>query len=71
MSEPTERELRRIAWCMTETAHFGRSIRPDPPTCAEIPRWRMDEARAAYALGARHDGDGSLHGPVRNLGERR
>ncbi len=67
--EPTEQDLRRIAWCMVEAAHFGRCLRPEPPPCASIPAWRIDEARAAWAMGARHDGRGDLHGPVRALGE--
>lgn len=69
MSEQTEQEIRRIAWCMTEQAHFGRSTVADPPPCAVIPAWRMEEARAAYHLGARHDGRGEMHGPVRALGD--
>ena len=62
-----EQEIRRIAWCLTECAHFGRVTVADPPDCAVIPSWRMEEARAAFALGARHDGHGTLHGPVSPL----
>lgn len=68
MSEPTDTELRRISWLMMEAAQFGRSTQPEPPEGLEFPEWRIAEARAAYALGARHDGRGELHGPVRDLG---
>lgn len=67
MSGPGEQELRDIAWCMVEAAHFGRSIEPRCPAVAVLPAWRMAEARAAWSLGARHDGRGALHGPVPSL----
>ena len=67
MTAPTDTDLRRLAWHMSEVAHFGRAIVPDPPACAVIPAWRMAEARAAWHLGARHDGAGALCGPVRAL----
>ena len=70
MMDPSDIEIRRIAWCMAEVAHFGAVTTADPPACAVIPPWRMAEARAAYALGARHDGRGVLHGPVPSLGGR-
>lgn len=60
-------EIRRIAHCMAEAAHFGRSISAEPHPDASIPEWRMAEARAAYSLGARHDGRGELTGPVESL----
>ena len=68
MSEPSEQELRDIAWCMVEAAHFGRSIEPHCPDVAVLPAWRMAEAQAAWSLGARHDGRGALCGPLRSLG---
>lgn len=69
MSEPSEQELRRIAHHLTEVAHFGRAISGECPSVAVIPEWRMAEARAAYHLGARHDGRGELHGPTEALGD--
>ncbi len=68
MTEPTEQELRDIAWHMTEVSHFGRATTGTCPEVASIPPWRMAEARAAWHLGARHDGRGELHGPAVDLG---
>lgn len=71
MSEPTEQEIRNIAWHMTEVAHFGRGITGEAPACATFPPQRMAIARAMWCLGARHDGRGELHGPTENLSEPR
>ena len=72
VDEPTDAELRRIAWHMSESAHMGGvATCGECPADAEIPEWRMAEARAAYALGARHDGRGNLHGPVESLARTR
>ena len=68
MTEPSEQELRDLAWALIEAAHFGRSTEPRCPPCAVLPVWRMAEARAAWSLGARHDGRGETHGPVLPLG---
>lgn len=69
MTDPTEQDIRRIAHHLTEAAHFGRAISGEPHPEATFPPWRLAEARAAYHLGARHDGQGELCGPTEALGD--
>lgn len=69
MNEPTDHDLRLLAHALTEAAHFGRITATAPHPDAAFPSWRMEEARAAWHLGARYDGAGDLHGPARSLGE--
>lgn len=68
MSEPTEQELRRIAHHMVEVSHFGKAIDGECPSVEVVQPWLMAMARAAWHLGARHDGRGEVHGPTRDLG---
>jgi hypothetical protein len=65
--EPTDAELHRIARALIDAVHTERL--PPNPHGAPLPvGWMRVAARAAWSLGARHDGEGVLCGPVRRLG---
>lgn len=69
MVEPTEAELHRIARCLLDEA---QRLPPRTDGSGRLPDgWALTAARAAWSLGARHDGRGELHGPVVDLGRGR
>ncbi len=64
MSEPTDAELDAIARAILDDAQRL----PRPTEDGRVgPTWARTMARAAWSLGARHDGRGTLHGPVEDL----